>query len=188
VTSRSTRSSLLAVLVLAIAAACTSGGSSPSPAASPAPSVARPSVAKPTLAPTVAPSAPAPVSAPASASDLGSPSGPPSVTTIDWGVIWDALPSGFPSYPGSHPTVTGGGPASALLDEPGEAVAVSTWFQSALKAAGWAIVGANGPREDGSYDIVATRGSPDCQTEISLAPLGATTTATIYYSADCPFS
>jgi hypothetical protein len=109
------------------------------------------------------------------------------MTTIDWGVIWDMLPPSFPQYPGGHPTVTGGGPASATLDLPAQAPIASAWFQAALKAAGFAIVGANGPREDGSYDITATRGSAECQTEISLAPLGATTTATIYFAAACPF-
>ena len=132
------------------------------------------------------------MSAAPSASAVGSAgpsaSGVPTTTTIDWGVIWDALPAAFPAYPGSQPTVTGGGPASATLDIPAEASTASTWFQDALKAAGFAIVGANGPREDGSYDIVATKGPADCQTEISLAPLGTTTTATIYLAAACPFA
>ena len=102
-------------------------------------------------------------------------------------MIWDALPAGFPHYPGSNPTVTGGGPASAILDIPADPLAASTWFQAALKTAGFSVVGANGPREDGSYDIVATKGTTDCRTEISLAPVGATTTATIYLAAACPF-
>jgi len=75
-----------------------------------------------------------------------------------------------------------------VLDIPAEASTASPWYQGALKAAGYTIVGANGPREDGSFDIVATRGTTDCQTEISLAPLGATTTATVNFAAACPFS
>jgi hypothetical protein len=149
----------------------------------------------------VAPSSAAPASAAATPSAVasaapaspstaasGSASGAPSTTTIDWGTIWDALPASFPQYPGSQPTVTGGGPASATVDIPVEPSAASSWFQGALKAAGFAIIGANGPREDGSFQIDATRGSAECQAQISLAPLGSTTTATIYLAAACPFS
>ena len=194
------------VAALSIAAGCTSAGSSPIPVS--AGSAAGPSGAASTgltsaspsaAAPSAAPSAGAPASAagsaaaPAAAGSAsgptpGAPSGPPSITAIDWGVIWDGLPAAFPNYPGARATVTGGGPASAVLDIPAQAPAASTWYQTALKAAGYSIVGANGPREDGSYDIVASRGNPDCQTEISLAPLGSTTTATIYLAAACPFS
>jgi hypothetical protein len=178
-----------AVLMVAVAAACTAAGALTTATIPVAPTVApsaaasaAPSLAPPVVEPSVAASLPS--SVPAS----GSASGVPSTTAIQWGVIWDALPASFPRYPGSRPTVTGGGPASAILDIPAEASAASAWFQVALKAAGFTIVGANGPREDGSYDIVATRGSADCQTEISLAPLGTSTTATINLAAACPFS
>jgi hypothetical protein len=177
-----------AVIVLVIAAACTTTGVAPSASApSIAPSVAA-SLAPPSAAASVAASPSATASAIASAPGSGSASGAPATTTIDWGVIWDTLPASFPQFPGAHPTVTGGGPASAILDVPAEASVASTWFQTALTAAGFSIVGTNGPREDGSYNIVATRGSADCHTEISLAPLGTTTTATIYLAAACPFS
>ena len=194
-TSRSPLPLVITVgLILFVAAACTSSNSGPSLAPQPSAaassrvvvSAAPPSVAATSVAPSIAVSASAPAVLAASAS--GSPSGPPSITVIDWGDIWDALPASFPQYPGAHPTVTGGGPASATLDIPADAVTASAWFQAALKAAGFAIVGANGPREDGSYDITATKGATDCQTEVSLAPLGTTTTATIYLAAACPFN
>ena len=112
----------------------------------------------------------------------------PSTTLIDWGLIWDALPAGFPHYPGAKPANTGGGPASAILDLPADGRTASTWYQAALKTAGFEVTAAAGPREDGSFDITATKGGEDCQAEISLAPLGATTTATIYFAAACPFA
>ena len=190
------------VLLLAVAG-CTSagaiqtpaptspGGSTRSVASSPRATAAPAATASRRSSPS--PSATPPAAAPSATSGVGpslpgTPSTVPSTSTIDWGVIWDALPPSFPQYPGTQPTVTGGGPASAILDVPAEAGVASGWFQAALRAAGFAIVGASGPREDGSYDITASKGSPDCQTEISLAPLGATTTATIYVAAACPFS
>ena len=178
-----------AIAVALIAAGCTgAAGSSPSAATTTAaPSVAAsaaPSVARATASATPASAAPAS----ASASRGASASGAPSTTSSDWGEFWDALPPTYPLYPGAHPTVTGGGPASAILDIPADAPTASTWFQNALKAAGFAIEGANGPREDGSYDVVATKGAGDCRTEVTLAPLGSTTTATIYLAAACPFS
>jgi len=185
-----------AIGVLLIAAGCTgTAGSLPSATASVAPSVAPSAAASvaPSVAPSIAtatpaasPSGAAPTSAPASSAP--SASGAPSISSSDWGEFWDALPPGFPLYPGAQPTVTGGDPASAILDVPADAPTASTWFQNALKAAGFSIEGANGPREDGSYEIVATKGGSDCRTEITLAPLGTTTTATIYLAAACPFN
>jgi hypothetical protein len=177
----------IVVLVLSAgAAACTSAGGLPSAAPSTASAApATPSPITGTTSPepsespepsAVEPSSPAPISP--------IPSG---ATQIDWGVIWDSLPPSFPHYPGAQPTQTGGGPASAILDLPADAPTASAWFQAALKQAGFTIVGANGPREDGSFDVLAARGDV-CRTEISLAPLGTTTTATIYVSAGCPFS
>jgi hypothetical protein len=128
------------------------------------------------------PSVEATASVPASAGSSG-----PGTTLIDWGLIWDALPVGFPHYPGARPANTGGGPASAILDLPADGRTASTWYQAALKAAGFEVTAATGPREDGSFDITANRGGDDCQAEISLAPLAATATATIYLAAACPF-
>jgi hypothetical protein len=177
------------LVVLAIATGCGSAAGSPSAAAATARVTAsiRPAAATstPTAAPT--PASTAPGSSGPSGSGGSGGSGAASTTTIDWGVIWDTLPAGFPSYPGSTPTTTGGGPASAILDIPAGAAAASTWFQAALVAAGFQVTGANGPREDGSYDIVAATGLAGCQAEISLAPLGTVTTATIYLAAACPF-
>jgi hypothetical protein len=62
------------------------------------------------------------------------------------------------------------------------------WYQGALTAAGFTILGANGPREDGSYLIDAQSSSAaGCAAQVNLVPLGSTTTVTIYVSAACPF-
>jgi hypothetical protein len=199
-------------LLAAVAAACTTAGTAPTPAAS-APSASVPaattaaasaSTAVPsaaatavaTAAPTAAPTAPpteaasiAASSAAASSSSAGaSGSAGVTTTTVDWGEIWDALPPSFPAYPGAEPTVTGGGPASAILDVPADGPTASTWYQTALKGAGFTVDSANGPREDGSFLVDATSTTKaDCKTEVNLAPLGSTTTATIYVAAACPF-
>jgi len=196
VTTRFPLRLVAAIGVLLIAAGCTgTAGSSPSVTASIAPSVVpstAASVAPPvaTATPATSPSGAAPASAPASAPGSGGPSasGAPSTSSSDWGEFWDALPPGFPLYPGARPTVTGGDPASAILDIPADPPTASTWYQNALRAAGFSIEGANGPREDGSYEVLATVGAGDCRTEVTLAPLGTTTTATIYLAAACPFT
>ena len=61
----------------------------------------------------------------------------PGVTETDWGAIWDALPPGFPRYPGSNPTETGGGAASATLDAPADVATVTNWYQAALELVGF---------------------------------------------------
>ncbi len=179
--------------LLVLVAACTTTGPAPSGSVQPSATASVASVApspSPSAPPSVAASlasfAPSASSGP-SATVSGSGAAVPSTTTVDWGEIWDALPADYPNYPGSQPTVTGGDPASAVLDIPTDGKTASAWYATALGAAGFTIVGVNGPREDGSFNIVATRGGGDCETEISLAPLGATTTATIYLAAACPF-
>jgi hypothetical protein len=175
--------------VLFVVAACSGGTPSPAPSAAIATSGASSApTARATASPrtTAAPTTPA-TAAPTAATSGASASGEPTITTIDWGTIWEALPPAFPHYPGSRPTVDGGGPASAIVDLPADGPTASSWYQAALKTAGFTIVSATGPREDGSFDIVATKGPADCETEINLAPLAATTTATIYLAAACPF-
>jgi hypothetical protein len=184
---------LAAVAAALIVAACTGAAPSASPAASPATPPAS-TIASPTASPSPAPTV-EPSEEPSLPPESARPTVPASAnasgattTVTDWGEIWDRLPAGFPAYPGARPTVTGGDPATAVLDLAADGSTTSTWYQAALKAAGWTIVGANGPREDGSFDIVASKGGDDCQAEISLAPLGTTTTATIYVAAACPLS
>jgi hypothetical protein len=112
---------------------------------------------------------------------------PPGQTDTEWGRIWDTVPATFPAYPGAHPTETGAGPASAVLDagaaKPAEVV---SFYESALVGQGLSTVSRDGPREDASYDLLmGDNGS--CSTEITAAPLGGSTIITIMYGAGCPF-
>lgn len=113
---------------------------------------------------------------------------PPSTTRTTWGVIWDALPPGFPTPPAAEPTDTGDPePASATLAIPSAAGATAEWYRSALPKARYSIESVSGPYENGGYVIAAVGGSPDCRVQVTLARTGTTTTATILFAAACPF-
>lgn len=115
--------------------------------------------------------------------------GTPGQTDTEWGRIWDGLPTGFPAFPGAHPTEVGSGPASATLDagsaEPG---AVANFYKTALQAGGWIVTGLSGPREDGSFELSSVDIHPACQVRTTVTPLGSSTIVIILYGAGCPFS
>ena len=181
VNQRSAPPLLAAVLLLSgLSAACVA-----TPAASVAPT-APPSVAAtpaPTPAPTAAP--PSPV-ATAAVSASPAPSAAAGQTDTAWGRIWDALPPAFPAYPGAQPAQTGAGPASATLQLPAQVDVAADWTREALEAAGWTIAAANGPLEDGSFVIDATAAGT-CKAQVSIAPMGGVTIATVLVGAGCPF-
>jgi hypothetical protein len=155
--------------------------SSCSPSAAPSPSAGAPSDSTEagTPSPTLSPVPTDPGTSPGAT--------PPGQTNTDWGRIWDAVPPGFPVYPGAHPTETGAGPASAILDagaaKPAEVV---TFYQTAMTGIGLNIVSNDGPREDGSFDLLAGDGA-SCAVEITVAPQGTSTIVTILYAAGCAF-
>jgi hypothetical protein len=131
-------------------------------------------------------SAPVPGASPATAPS-GAPSGVPAgVTETDWGQIRDALPPGFPLYPGSTPTQTGGGPASAVLEVPGDVTTVTTWLQGALEGAGFSTLSLSGPFEDGAMEIESVGPTTQCRVRTTIAPLGGSTVVTVLYGAVCP--
>lgn len=111
----------------------------------------------------------------------------PGQTDTEWGRIWDTVPTGFPTYPGSTPSGEAAtGPASATLVADGDvAKDVTTWMSEHLTAAGYAVDGATTPLEDGSY-VVEVTGSAGCRVQVTVAPLGSLTTITILYGASCP--
>ena len=92
--------------------------------------------------------------------------------------------------PAPTPTVTGGGPASATLDIPAEALGRGRrWFQAALKDGRLTRSSAPTARaRTASYDIVATKGAAGARLRSASPLFGTTTTATIYLAAACPFS
>jgi hypothetical protein len=118
----------------------------------------------------------------------GTAAPPPAGTTeTDWGTIHDALPPGFPRYPGSTPTETRGGPASAVFDVPADVSTVTTWLQGALEGAGFSTLSLSGPSEDGSMEIESVGPTTtQCRVRTTVAPLGSSTIVTILYGAVCP--
>ncbi len=108
------------------------------------------------------------------------------MTETDWGTIWDALPPGFPSYPGSTPTQTGSPAASAVLDVPADVPTATSWLQDALERAGFSTLSLSGPAEDGSMEIDSMGPTNQCRVRTTVAPLGGSTIVTILYGAYCP--
>lgn len=172
---------LAAVILLPfvlLVVACTDGaGATTNPTASVAPTGAPPSAAA------ASPGAPASSSPGPVASAGGSGVGQ---TTTDWGRIWDALPPGFPAFPGAQPTQTGSGPATAVLELPGRFDSAVDWWKEALEAAGYRLEAVNGPLEDGSI-VIDVVGSGACRAQVAIAPLGDRSVATIFLGTDCPF-
>jgi hypothetical protein len=135
------------------------------------------------------PTPPAATSPLATATLSASPIAPPpgvGVTETDWGTIWDALPPGFPRYPGSTPTETGGPAASATLDVPADVPTATTWLQAELERAGFSTLSLSGPAEDGSMEIESMGPTDRCLVRTTVAPLGGSTIVTILYGAYCP--
>src|SRR5206468_1833149 len=112
---------------------------------------------------------------------------PPSQTNTDWGRIWDAAPASFPRRPGSEPTETAAGPASAVLSVPAGVAETTDWYATSLGQAGYKVAGASGPLEDGSYVVDATGKPAACHVQVTVANVGTLTVATIMYGASCPF-
>jgi hypothetical protein len=169
----------LGLVGLVLLAACATS-QIPSPSAPPASPSVQPSAAEPT------PVSTGPVG-PSPAASAGS-SAVPTQTDTDWGRIWDALPAGFPIFPGSIPTETGEGPVSASLAVAASPQEVGGFMQTALTSAGYSFESFEGPSEDGSYTLSAV-GATDaaCRVQVRLTPLSGTTVMTVLYAAACPF-
>ncbi len=163
----------IGVLVLVLAAVLGACTTTPAASARPSPSPS-PAVATATTAPS-----PSATTAPSAST------GAAGQTDTAWGRIWDALPTSFPAYPGAQPATTGGEPATAVLQLPAQADVAADWTREALEAAGWTIVASNGPLEDGSFVIDVT-GTGTCKAQVSIAPTGGVTIATILVGTGCP--
>ena len=155
---------LLAVMV--VACGPSSGASSPATASAPA--------TRPTT------EAPSPSTSPTNAPAAGQ-------TDTEWGRIWDAVPDGFPVFPGAVPADDAGGePVSARFAvESGDPEAIAVWLQDALEQATFSTLGLNGPGEDGGFVIDST-GAGECRIQTSITPLGGETFVSIRYGAGCP--
>jgi hypothetical protein len=156
-----------------VLAACGPGAGSTSPSGAPA-------TTEPTTAPT-----PIPSEEPVEPARSSAP--PASQTDTDWGRIWDALPAGFPRYPGG--TTAGDatpGPVSAAYLVPGaDALTIADWMQTALETATYSTEALSGPFEDGSY-VLDSVGEAECRIETRIMPLDEMTLVTVLYGAACP--
>lgn len=166
------------IAVLTAAAVLSACGPAQDTAPTPSAESASPSAAP---SPTEEPSASAPASPSASASAaIGQ-------TDTDWGRMWDALPGGFPRFPGATTADdASGAPASGRFAVPGgDPQAIAAWFQDALETATFSTVGLNGPAEDGSF-VIDSVGEGACRVQTTITPQGDLTFISILYGADCP--
>ncbi len=155
------------------------------PQASPRPSSAEPSRSPDATA--TAPTSPTATAAPSESASEPAPT-PPGQTDTEFGRIWDALPAGFPIVPGSTPTETGAGPASAEFDAPGNVSAVATFLQGAMEGAAFSTESLSGPLEGGQFVLVSVGpDSTECRVQTTVAPAGDASIVTVLYGAACPF-
>lgn len=173
---------LLTLSVSVIVGACgpTQGSGSPSSSVAPSePTGATASAAAPSTAPSpsIGPSASAAPSASSATTQ----------TDTEWGRIWDAVPAGFPRYPG-------GTTADDATDEPVSAAYVvagadpaelAAWMQTSVETATYSTEALSGPLEDGGY-VLDSVGDGDCRIETKMAPQGDLILVTIRYGAACP--
>ena len=176
--TRSRRRLLLVTVAVALTA-CGPGGSS-----APAASLAGRS---PSMSAATAGSSRA--STPEPSATESSPTTRPATSQTDtaWGRIWDALPAGFPRFPGSTPADDAGAdPVTARYAvEGGDAREIASWFQARLEAATFSTESLSGPFEDGSY-VLDSVGNGACRLQVAIGPIGGMTFVTIRYGAACP--
>ena len=155
---------------------------------------ARTPSADPSGAPSVVPSAAVPSGEPpagASAPDASAPAGSAatgSQTDTEWGRIWDSVPAGFPTFPGS--TIaddTGEAPVSAryAIAGGGDPAEIASWMQAAVETARFSTESLSGPLEDGSF-VLDSVGDGECRLQVSIVPIGGLTFVTVRYGAACP--
>jgi hypothetical protein len=146
-----------------LAVACGSSAPSPSPPSGSQPTDASPGASEPAAA--------------------GATSGQ---TDTEWGPIWDTVPSGFPTYPGSRTTELGTDPVTeARVVEGAQASAIASWMDQHLQATSFRSEGLSGPFEDGSY-VVDASGAAGCRVQVRVAPTGGLSTIVVLYGTACP--
>jgi hypothetical protein len=176
------RTWLLAGVVL-LAAACGGRSGTDDPLQSAIEETASPSAAAPTEA-----AGESPIAVP---SEEAPTIEPPPVTRTDtaWGRIWDAVPAGFPVYPGAVESEQAGDgePVSAtftVADATPDEIAIA--LQSQLELATYSTEALSGPLEDGGF-VIDSVGDAGCRIETTMTPAGELTVITVRYGADCPF-
>ncbi len=157
--ARRRRQFLLSVAAAALLGACSAAGTA-SPARTPGPT--------PAAMPSVVAS-------------------PIATTTTDWGVILDALPAGFPAYPGATDARAPTGPVTAALTTSASVSTVVAWYAGAMSSAGYSGTPGN-PLEDGSVvtDFDGSSRAPGCKAQVTARPQGTQTLIVVLVSASCP--
>jgi hypothetical protein len=192
---------LAAILACALAAgvaACGPSAASPaSPvatalasagAASAEPTSSTPSQAGPALTQGPPPTPIATASA-AAGVESGEPTDPPDVpgggtTQTEWGRILDAVPDGFPVYPGASPAEAPDSPASGAWLAGADVASVSRWYADALATAGYSNE-LSAPREDGSRVLSTVSDLPECRIQTTFRPAAGATMISVLYGAGC---
>jgi hypothetical protein len=115
--------------------------------------------------------------------------GPPGtripVTQTDWGAILDALPEGFPVYPGAAAGEPPAEPVSATFDTADPVDRVAGWYQQTLVEAGFSQADLSDPLEDGSRVLDVASDIPECRIQLTFRPLGGSTMISVLYGAGC---
>jgi len=108
-------------------------------------------------------------------------------TDTEWGRIWDAVPAGFPTYPGSTVADDAGlkDVSGAWALEGGDPAEMATWFQAHLEQATFSTESLAGPQEDGSF-LLDSVGDGGCKVEVQVAPTGGLVLVSVKYGAACP--
>jgi hypothetical protein len=108
-------------------------------------------------------------------------------TDTEWGRIWDAVPAGFPRYPGATTAddATADPVSTAYAIPDGDAAQIAEWMQASLEVATFSTEGLSGPYEDASY-VLDSVGEGDCRIQTRIAPLGDLILVTVLYGAGCP--
>ncbi len=178
------RSRLLVVVALTLGA-CSPAGT----ASIPTPTVAVTSPAPTADATTVpTPASPVPTAAsPAPTADASDDGPTVGQTDTEWGRIWDAVPAGFPRYPGATTAddATPDPVSSAYAIAQGDAAQIADWMQTSLELATYSTEGLSGPYEDASY-VLDSVGDGDCRIQTRIAPQGGLILVTVLYGAACP--
>jgi hypothetical protein len=113
-------------------------------------------------------------------------SGSVTQTDTEWGRIWDALPAGFPRYPGATPADDAAAtPASARYEVSGsDPETIAAWLQAGMETARFST-DVSGPLEDGTVTLDSV-GAAGCRIQTTVAPLGGMSFVTVLYGSNCP--
>jgi hypothetical protein len=180
------RAVLAAGIVALLVAGCVGAAPSAPPSNAPRPTEAAATPAA-TPATTTAP-LPTPVPTPVGTASAVSPE-PGSTAAATTGTprdaILDAVPAGFPVYPGARPAdgvdtrVSGAWVTGAAVD------VVATWYRDALEGLGFGTAGLSSPLEDGSRVLDTVSDLPECRIQTTFRPDGGSTMILVLYGAGC---